>query len=392
MTYIGQVISGVWIMDANSGLPLIERQYVSRAPEEEMLIGNFLSAILSFTQQTLADQKVDTILLKDQKIIYDISNSIVFVTISSRNFETYIVKKILSHIRANFFKNFPAAASENWQFDRNITGFKKFGPQIDLIIQQFSSNVLLLNLIVVGLDNAGKTTLAYSYAQKRKNMEYIPTKGLDITRFRYYFRNRDYSVCLWDLGGQEAYRDLWPRFASEASGLLYVVDSTADRWNEDKLTFKEITSIFDIPYVCIANKQDLLTTAQSSEYTASRLGISTEQVFPASALLEEGIQIPLEYLMQKIADREDSPAALTKIEITSPFLIQRVRDLGLYYLMKKSEKKDKALQETISKLKRLIGFDLAILQKLNRLNKTFEPVMIVGKEAKKIGVQAPKIA
>ncbi|MFX0139402.1 MAG: hypothetical protein ACFFDN_37525, partial [Candidatus Hodarchaeota archaeon] len=131
MSHISQIISGIWIMDVNSGITLLERQYVAREREEETLIGNFLSAILSFGQLTLAERKIDKIIFQDQKVIYEFYGSIVFVAISAKNFDTFTVKKILSHIKANFFKSFPAIASENWQFDRNVSVFELFAPQID---------------------------------------------------------------------------------------------------------------------------------------------------------------------------------------------------------------------------------------------------------------------
>ncbi len=386
---IDQDISGVWIMDANSGITLIEQQYVKRGLEEETLIGNFLSAILSFGQVTLSEQKIDKIIFKDQKIIYEISNTIVFVAIAARNFETYMVKKILSHIRANFYKTYPAVASENWQFDQNVTVFMPFSSQIDSIIQQYCSNVLLMNLAVIGLENVGKTTLTYSYAQKRKNREYLPTRGMDIVRFRYWFRNREFSICLWDLGGQEAYRELWPRFASEATGLLYVVDSTSKRWNEDKITFKEIISIFDIPYVVIANKQDILVKAKEPEFISSRLGISEELVFPASALLDEGIYSPLEYILKQMSEREESPEGITKTEIASPYIIQRIHDLGLTFLRKRAEDSSGALQEIIAELRKTMGFDLVVLNELNHVQNTFEPVVIDGYDVEEIRSEIP---
>ncbi|OBS76947.1 hypothetical protein A6R68_16599 [Neotoma lepida] len=62
-------------------------------------------------------------------------------------------------------------------------------------------------VIIVGLDNAGKTTILYQF-----NVEEIV---LQKTHF-----------LMWDLGGQEALRSTWDTYYSNAEFVILVIDST----------------------------------------------------------------------------------------------------------------------------------------------------------------------
>jgi GTP-binding protein SAR1 len=62
------------------------------------------------------------------------------------------------------------------------------------------------SLLVLGLDNAGKTTLLHSLANGGSHRVFPPT---DRPRLMESFRYKGISFRAWDLGGHEAVRHLW---------------------------------------------------------------------------------------------------------------------------------------------------------------------------------------
>lgn len=81
-----------------------------------------------------------------------------------------------------------------------------------------------VRLLMLGLDNAGKTTIL-----KKFNGEDIstisPTLGFNIKTLEY----KGFKLNCWDVGGQQTIRSYWRNYFEQTDGLICVVDS-ADRW------------------------------------------------------------------------------------------------------------------------------------------------------------------
>lgn len=81
-----------------------------------------------------------------------------------------------------------------------------------------------MRLLMVGLDNAGKTTVV-----KRLNGEDIssisPTLGFNIKSMSF----KGYRLNIWDVGGQRSLRAYWRNYYERTDGLVWVVDS-ADKF------------------------------------------------------------------------------------------------------------------------------------------------------------------
>lgn len=82
-------------------------------------------------------------------------------------------------------------------------------------------------ILVLGLDNSGKTSIVLNLIGKTNLLDYIslkPTLGADIVQ--HEINDSIYSI--WDLGGQEAYReeylDNFEDYIKEARKIVYVID------------------------------------------------------------------------------------------------------------------------------------------------------------------------
>ena len=70
-------------------------------------------------------------------------------------------------------------------------------------------------VIILGLDNAGKTSILKSLA--KEDIKIVnPTKGFNVKLVT--IENMSFSV--WDLGGQAAIRNVWENYYKENEGLV----------------------------------------------------------------------------------------------------------------------------------------------------------------------------
>jgi ADP-ribosylation factor related protein 1 len=86
------------------------------------------------------------------------------------------------------------------------------------------------NILILGLDNAGKSTLLemikslYSATLFQPN-NIRPTIGQNIGRVTVGDTNK-LVLAFWDLGGQEGLRKIWEEYYRESDALIFVVDAT----------------------------------------------------------------------------------------------------------------------------------------------------------------------
>eukprot|EP00898_Chlorokybus_atmophyticus_P005934 jgi/Chlat1/6341/Chrsp44S05797 len=102
------------------------------------------------------------------------------------------------------------------------------------IIKKVKQKERELRILMVGLDNAGKTTIV-----KRINGEDIsgisPTLGFNIKSMEY----KGYLLNVWDVGGQRTLRAYWRNYFEGTDGLLWVDIPGA-------LTAKEIEEVLEL--------------------------------------------------------------------------------------------------------------------------------------------------
>ncbi|XP_067156287.1 ADP-ribosylation factor-like protein 3 isoform X1 [Apteryx mantelli] len=151
-----------------------------------------------------------------------------------------------------------------------------------------------VRILLLGLDNAGKTTLLKQLASE--DISHItPTQGFNIKSVQ----SQGFKLNVWDIGGQRKIRPYWRNYFENTDILIYVIDS-ADRKRFEE-TGQELAELLDeeklsgVPVLIFANKQDLLTAAPASEI-AEGLNLHTIrdrvwQIQSCSALSGEGVQI-----------------------------------------------------------------------------------------------------
>ncbi|ERL90682.1 hypothetical protein D910_08029, partial [Dendroctonus ponderosae] len=112
-----------------------------------------------------------------------------------------------------------------------------------------------LALLLVGLDNAGKTVAAKGLAGEPIDCP-IPTIGFSVIELKHL----QYDVKIFDLGGSSNIRAIWCKYFVDVHGVIFVVDSCDEtRFHEARGVLEEILSSDKIsgkPLLILANKQD----------------------------------------------------------------------------------------------------------------------------------------
>lgn len=158
-------------------------------------------------------------------------------------------------------------------------------------------------ILVLGLDNAGKTTIL-----KRLSEEDIttitPTQGFNIKSL-----SRDgFNLKIWDIGGQRSIRPYWRNYFESTDALIYVIDSADTKRLGEAGT--ELDAILDeeklaaVPLMVFANKQDLLGAATAAE-VAEQLNLGgirdrAWQIQACSAVDGVGLQEGMEWVMRQV--------------------------------------------------------------------------------------------
>lgn len=165
-------------------------------------------------------------------------------------------------------------------------------------------------ILILGLDNAGKTTFL-EQTKMKFNKQYkgtsinkiTSTVGLNIGKIDI----RSIRLNFWDLGGQEELQALWDKYYAESHGVIYVIDSTdVERLNESKIAFDKMISneaLTGVPLLVLANKQDLEgcmsvpEIKQTFKDCSSVIGHRDCLVMPVSALKGDGVNEGISWIV-----------------------------------------------------------------------------------------------
>ncbi len=135
-------------------------------------------------------------------------------------------------------------------------------------------------LVTLGEAAVGKTSLVNKYVTGKFERDYHRTLGIDISTYDAKIDPHLFKLLIWDLAGQDIFRDLRTRYCQGASGGILVFDLTRPqtlesipRWVE---AFREAVGPEPL-LILLGNKADLDTerkiTRGQGEGIAKKLGL-----------------------------------------------------------------------------------------------------------------------
>jgi len=154
-------------------------------------------------------------------------------------------------------------------------------------------------VIIVGLDNAGKTTILYQFLMGEV-VHTSPTIGSNVEEVVW----RNIRFVMWDIGGQESLRSSWNTYFVNAEFVIVVIDSTdRERLALTKQELYKMLANEDLHKAAVliyANKQDVKGSMSAAEISRELNLTSYKthrwQIQACCALTGEGLQQGLEWM------------------------------------------------------------------------------------------------
>lgn len=160
-----------------------------------------------------------------------------------------------------------------------------------------------VRILMVGLDNAGKTTILYKL-RLHEVISTVPTIGFNVETVNY----KNISFTVWDIGGQDKIRNLWRVYLKGSQGLIFVIDSSdkqrLDEARGELFKLLEEEDLQGAHVLVFANKQDVVGAATVADIR-DRIGLNNVKshnwfIQPTCALKGEGLHDGLDWLAAQI--------------------------------------------------------------------------------------------
>jgi len=159
-----------------------------------------------------------------------------------------------------------------------------------------------LEVVLVGLENSGKTSFCNFLAMNR-HVEEPPTVGLNVK----IMQKGGVTCKMWDIGGQQKYRSEWPRYTRGCNVIVFVVDTQQPKLlptaKKELHTLLEDRELQRLPVLVLANKIDLGPKIQEQELIK---GLNLDYivdnpwlVIPISAKYGNNIEKALDFLIKQ---------------------------------------------------------------------------------------------
>jgi len=102
-----------------------------------------------------------------------------------------------------------------------------------------------VKILVLGLDNAGKTSILKVLSNEKDITQITPTHGFNIKNLSH----EGFKLNVWDVGGQKTLRTYWTNYFEGTDGLVYVIDSSdGKRLKESGLELQDILQVKEYFY------------------------------------------------------------------------------------------------------------------------------------------------
>ena len=177
---------------------------------------------------------------------------------------------------------------------------------ISKILEFFTKNRNNFKIIILGIQEAGKTTILYrlSLGQLVKT---TPTIGSNVEELTY----NNVKFQAWDLGGQESTRTVWDVYYMNTDAVVYVIDSQDDENFEiSKSEFHKVIANQNLKNSVIlifANKQDLPGAKNINkiieDYEFNKIKNHIWHIQPCSAIKGDGLVNGIKWLSDQLVFR-----------------------------------------------------------------------------------------
>ncbi|KAB2571434.1 ADP-ribosylation factor-like protein 2 [Lasiodiplodia hormozganensis] len=163
-----------------------------------------------------------------------------------------------------------------------------------------------MRILMLGLDNAGKTTIVKKIMNEDVN-SVSPTLGFIIKTIEY----EGYKLNIWDVGGQKTLRTYWKNYFEKTDTLIWVVDSTdRERIDDCRRELKGLLleeRLMGASLLVFKNKSDVPGSMSDDEIRQGLMldSITTHKwtIMACSAMTGQNLEEGLRWVIQDARDR-----------------------------------------------------------------------------------------
>ena len=162
--------------------------------------------------------------------------------------------------------------------------------------------MLQKKICMLGSFAVGKTSLVRRFVESIYSDVYQTTVGVKIDKKNVKVGEKEVSLVLWDIYGEDDYQKMRWTYLRGASGFLLVADGTR-RATLEKAVSLELRAREEagaIPFVLVINKSDLLRDWELDPALESQLAAQEWSILRTSAKTGEGVEEAFALLTQKI--------------------------------------------------------------------------------------------
>ena len=168
------------------------------------------------------------------------------------------------------------------------------------------SRIVRYKMVLFGDSKVGKTSLVERFIHDKFEESYISTLGYNVYEKQIPYKDSIISLMIWDIGGQEKFRDLRKRYAEGAHVAFIMFDITnkesfvnVNAWKKDLEEFAG-----KAPFILIGNKMDLAANRQVPRAEAQRIAtaLGALDFFETSAKTGAGVENAFKMLATKTYD------------------------------------------------------------------------------------------
>ena len=202
-----------------------------------------------------------------------------------------------------------------------------------------------MTLLVVGIDNAGKTTLLNTLQGIGKAPK--PTQGFEQVTMEM---GKD-KVVFYDVAGSEKLRGIWSNYFGDVHGVIYVVDSAdQSRMAESARVFGELSAhklLAGKPALVFGNKADAEGALSTEGALCQAMGLGNDALCcccslqtPSEGEIDVRIEPALEWLLENVKGRYTELQARVSVDLAA-FKVEQER--------KQMEQKERVLKRVMEK-------------------------------------------
>lgn len=182
-----------------------------------------------------------------------------------------------------------------------------------------------LKLLVIGSSGTGKTSLVQRWTKNEFSGDHRPSIVSEFGFKLFEYKNKQYRIQLWDIGGQDKSPSMAKIFSRDSHGCVIISDATNLKTLEETLVWQKLVSdeakFIDggkLPFVLVQNKVDLIENREEFENIENETKKISEfnlfeNYFMTSVKQNVNVEEAMTFLIEKIIERLEKYASTGNI-------------------------------------------------------------------------------